>query len=78
MNNVEKLEKDIDFESLVKTPEESYCLAFEHTKSEIKEQVEHWRKESLQDEKEGSDTICYSKARLGIFTDLLAFLAEKY
>ena len=71
-------ENDMELSSFVKTPEESYGLAFAHAKEEIKDQVDHWRKESLQDERDGSDTVCYSKARLGIYTDLLAFLAEKY
>ena len=67
-----------EIESLFKTPEESHALAFEHTKQEIKDQIDHWRKELAQDKKDESDTICYSMARLGIYTDLLAFLAENY
>lgn len=71
-------ENDMELSSFIKTPEESYCEAFDHAKEEIKDQIDHWRKESLQDERDKSDTLCYSKARLGIYTDLLAFLAEKY
>lgn len=65
-------------ESFFKTPEESHALAMEHTKQEIKDQIAFWRKESAQDEKDKSDTICYSKARLQAYLDLLAFIAEHY
>ena len=67
-----------EIESLFKTPEESHTLAMEHTKQEIKDQVAFWREESTQDEKNGEDTACYSKARLATYLDLLAFLAENY
>lgn len=71
-------ENNLEFESFIKTPEESHSLAFEHTKQEIKEQVAFWREESAQDEKNKSDTICYSKAKLALYLDFLAFIAEHY
>jgi len=77
------IEKDdalvaLEMEKIHKSPEASYRMAFDHAKEEIKGQIDHWRKESLQAEREESDTICYDRAMLGIYTDLLAFLAEKY
>ncbi len=67
-----------EMESFFKTPKESHALALDHTKVEIKDQVAYWREQTAQDEKDEDDGVCYSKARIAIYLDLLAFIAEKY
>lgn len=60
------------------TVKESHALALDHTKVEIKDQVAYWREQTAQDERDEDDGACYSKARIAIYLDLLAFIAEKY